>query len=35
MIAKGDKLQYRFQDPDDNGNSWQSMYELMRVEHEY
>lgn len=35
MIVKGDKVQYKYTDPDDNGNSWESMYETMRVEHEY
>lgn len=34
MQTKGDKVQHRFRDPDDNGDSWQSMYEIMGVEHE-
>jgi hypothetical protein len=35
MITKGDKVQYRFTDPDDNGDSWESMYEIMGCEDAY
>lgn len=34
-MVKGDRVQYSFIDPDDHGDSWQSMYEFMGVEHEY